>query len=500
MRDRFLGWALAFAAVAPAGLARADDGAEPPPVPLEEFRRLFRRPAVEDKAAAFRRLDPASPDALTLLYDGFRSPHWLVRGAAAERLARLADGPLRSQARLDLLSHEETPVRGGIAYAFSIAAVAGDGDALAGGLADRNPAVRRDSARALVHLPSRGALRALVEALPREADPRVRVWILDALRRISRADEGPDPAKWTAWWQAHKDDAQMQPPEDAPPERREFAGVKLEVVSVPSRRPVDGRPQLFVLSPLGWNHDSWRPHLDPLHEVFAVHYIRLPTVRELTGQSGYGDSIPVYPVERLAKAFEELRRARRVERVVLLAEGPAAWIAETYAMRYPERSAGLVLVNAWIDADSYASALRRMAELGEGDERAAARSLLGLDSSARDAAEDRWMARTSLTHRLMDRSDLLGHLLWTRTRDEQGFCSVPPLRLDRHSRIETPALFLFPAASPMSGHPEAQRVRDSFPKSLVAPLEDTRGLSWVDRHDEFHRIVKGFVDRFGLDR
>src|SRR5688572_20463224 len=119
--------ACVVAAAAFGGPARADDRAEQPPVPLEEFRRLFRRPSPEDKAAAFRRLDPASPDALPLLYDGLRFPHWLVRGAAAERLARLADGPLRSQVRLDLLSHEETPVRGGIAYAFSIAAVAGDG-------------------------------------------------------------------------------------------------------------------------------------------------------------------------------------------------------------------------------------------------------------------------------------------------------------------------------------------------------------------------------------
>ena len=214
---------------------------------------------------------------------------------------------------------------------------------------------------------------------------------------------------------------QLQPPADAPPERREFAGVRLDVVSVPSRRPVDGRPHLFVLSPFGWSHDYWRPHLDPLHELFAVHYIRLPAVRDLTGQSGYGDAIPIYPVERLAKAFEELRRARKVERVLLLAEGPAAWIAETYALRYPSRAAGLVLVNAWIDADSYAAALRRTAELGDGDERAVARSLLGLDASARDPAEDRWMGRTWLTHRLVDRSDLLGHLLCTRTRDEQGF-------------------------------------------------------------------------------
>jgi hypothetical protein len=77
---------------------------------------------------------------------------------------------------------------------------------------------------------------------------------------------------------------------------------------------------------------------------------------------------------------------------------------------------------------------------------------------------------------------------------------VPPLRLDRKRTIDAPALFVFPAASPLSGHYEAQRVRDAFPKGLVATLEDTRGLPWVDRHDEFYRVVRGFVDRYGLDR
>jgi pimeloyl-ACP methyl ester carboxylesterase len=319
---------------------------------------------------------------------------------------------------------------------------------------------------------------------------------------MTGADEGPDAAAWAAWWERRKEAPDVQPPPEAPPERREFAGVKLEIVSVPARRSSDGRrhPALFVLAPFGWTHDYFRPYLDPLREVFEVSYIRLPSVRELTGLPGYGDRIPIYPVDRLAKAFEALRRDRGVEKVVLLGEGPAAWIAETYAATYPDRTAGLLLLNGWLDAASYGAALQRLAEGGDANEKAVAESLLGRAPTDRDEREERWMARTELTHRLMDRSDLLGHYLWTRTADSQGFATVPPVRLDRRSRIETPTLFVFPAASPLSGHYEAQRVRDCFPKGLVATLEDTRGLSWVDRHEELLRVVRGFVDRNGLDR
>lgn len=491
--------ALVLAILAGVPRAAAQDG---PAKADEEFKRRWAKPDPEDKASAFRRLDPARPEALPFLFDGFRFPHWLVRGAAAEAASAIPEGALRAQLRLDLLTHEEGPVRGGLAYALALAPLPGDGEALAGALSDRSAWVRRDAARGLRTLPSKGAIRALVAALGRETDARVRPWILDTLRRMTGADEGPDAAPWAAWWEKRKDDPDVQPPADAPPERREFAGVKLEVVTVPARRTADGRkaPALFVLAPFGWTHDYFRPCLDPLRETFDVSYIRLPSVRELTGLSGFGDTIPTYPVDRLARAFEALRKDRGVERVVLLGEGPAAWIAETYARDYAPRTAGLLLLNGWLDAASYAAALQRMAGAGNADEAAVARSLLGLEPGARDEREDRWMARVSLTHRLMDRSDLLGHLLWTRAQDPQGFASVPPLRLDRRTRIEVPTLFVFPASSPMSGHFEGQRVRDAFPKGLVAALEDTKGLSWVDRHDELFRVVKGFVERYGLDR
>lgn len=504
LRPTLLAALLALPAALPAPSAAAPappgDGA-PAPLPAE-FLRDFRRPDPEGKAAAFRRLDPASPSSLPALQDGFRVPHWLVRGAAAEAAARVPEGPLRSQLRLDLLTHGEDAVRGGLAYALALAPLPADGEALAGALGDRDPLVRRDAARGLRTLPSRGAIAALLRALRRERDARPRVYILDTLRALSRGDEGSDPAAWERWWEARKDDADLRAPEDLPAEEGEFAGVRLQTVTVPARRPTDGsrRRRLFVLAPFGWTHDLFRPHLEPLNEIFTVSYIRLPSVRSLTGSSGYGSSIPAYPADRLARAFEALRKAQGAEEVVLLAEGPAAWIAEAYALAHPRRTAGLILLNGWVDAPSYAAALERMAGRGSEEERAVARSLMGVDPSRRDEAEERWMARTSLTHRLADRSDLVGHLLWTRTRDPQGFASVPPVVFTRQVRIEAPALWVFPGGSPLSGHPEAPRIRDSFPRALFATMDESRGLPFIDAHDEFHRIVRGFVERNALDR
>ncbi len=487
----------------PRGALAAEEGAGT----LEAFRRQFRREDPEARAAAFRLVDVTTSEALPALHDGFRDGHFLVRGAAAEAAARIEDGPLRAQLRVDLLTHKEEAVRGGLAYALALAPVRGDGEALASALEDRAPSVRRDAARGLRALPSRGAVEALLGALAREQDARPRVWILDALRAIARADIGDGIEEWNAWWKANRDRAAFQPPEDVRPDRREFAGIPLEVVTVGGRRGgADGdaegrrRPELFVLAPFGWSHAWYRPHLDALERTFTVHYIRLPSLQELTGLSGYGQGIGTYPVGRLARAFEALRAERGVESVTLLAEGATCWVAEAYAVLQPKRTRGLILLDGWLDADGYVAALRRLAAAGNEDEVWMAKSLLGEGPADRDRREDHRMGLVSLAHRLVDRADLLGHLLWTTARDPQGFASVPALRFDRRSRIETPTLFLFPAASPLSGHPDARRIRDAFPQGLVATMEDTRGLPFVDRHDEFHRIVRGFVDRFRLDR
>jgi pimeloyl-ACP methyl ester carboxylesterase len=344
---------------------------------------------------------------------------------------------------------------------------------------------------------------ALIKALFRETDARARVWILDSLRAIAREDVGSDAEAWFAWWKRRKDDAAFQPPADVPAEKKEFAGVPLEVVTVPARRGAGEsenvrRPELFVLSPYGWNHAWFGPHLDALKDVFTVTTIRLPSLKELTGLSGYGNGIGTYPLARLAKAFDALREARGVEEVVVLAEGATCWVAEAYAVLAPKRVRGLILIDGWLDAPAYASALQRWSVSPDADEAWMAKSLLGVASAARDRDEDRRMARIALTHRLTDRSDLLGHHLWTRARDPQGFATMPPLEFTRRTRIPVPALFLFPAASRLSGHHDAPRIREAFPNSIVAVVEESRGLAFVEQHDEFHRIVKGFVDRHRL--
>src|SRR6185503_15127384 len=105
--------------------------------------------------------------------------------------------------------------------------------------------------------------------------------------------------------------------------RSEFAGVPLEtitldgpVLSETEKKRRANRPDLFVLAPFGWTHDWFRPYLDEAAEFVRITYVTLPTVQEVTGSSGFGPSIPTYPVERLAAALDALREKQGKEKII----------------------------------------------------------------------------------------------------------------------------------------------------------------------------------------
>src|SRR5690606_19213602 len=108
-------------------------------------------------------------------------------------------------------------------------------------------------------------------------------------------------------------------------------------------------------------HDVYRPWLDELSRYGRVTYVKLPRIQELTGSSGYGEAVPPYPVGRLVRALEELREELGKRRVVLVGEGATGWIVQAYGVRYPKRTAGMIVLNGYVDVASYAAALGRLA-------------------------------------------------------------------------------------------------------------------------------------------
>lgn len=478
---------------------------------LEDFRRAMKDPSAESAVRAVRKLDPNESRSLPELVDVLRKGHWLVRGAAMESLARIDAGPLRSELRLQLVTNDDEWVREGIAYAMTIGPRPGDGEALIGAMDDTSWRVRRTAARGLGEIVSRDGAGRLVKALHDEQDLRVSVFVRASLRAIVGKNLGRDVRYWQEWWERNKDRPEWRR-QGEEVVRSEFEGIPLETITVGGPPPGEGeapartaaRPDLFVLAPFGFTHDWYRPYLDEAGQFVRITYVTLPSIREITGQSGYGASIPTYPVHRLAKALDKLRESLGKERVVVLTSGPVCWIAESYALQYPKHVAGMVLVNGWLDSQSYAQALLRLAAGGNGTERWAANILTNQIPPDHDELEGQRLRRIFLTHQLSDRRDGEAYRLWRDAARDDGFVTVPDLKFGKKVRIHAPTLFLFPDPdlSLLSGGRDAdlRRIRDAFddPPPVIAPLRDTKGFGLVEDPAEFLRVLEGFLRFAGV--
>jgi len=466
---------------------------------LTKYRAAMKRPGLDRKAAAIRLLDPNRAPSLPELTKVLGHGHWFLRGRAAEALSRVTDEALRAELRLELLTGEEWMVREGIALAFALRPEKGDAEALADALSDEAWEVRRATAIALEGIVSKESLLALIDGLRREKDARVSVHLADTLRRVTGRDLGRDGERWLAWWEKHKDEILKGVDEEV--KARNFGGIKLETVTVATRRRTPEEKNgldIFILAPLGWSHRVYRPYLNELTKFGRVTYVKLPRIQDLTGSSGYGPTAPVYPVRKLVKAIEELREEFGRSRVVIFAEGATGWIAERYAVRYPKRTAGLIILNGYLDKASYAMALARLTRSPVKDERWAALTLLGQTTDRHDEPTYRRVALTMLTARLPVAADILGHLLWERAQDAQGFVTVPEIKFHDRARIDIPTLFFFGGKSRLSGYGDAARIRKHFPKNVIAVMLESRGFPYVTEYDKFYDVLGRFFAYYDL--
>lgn len=453
-------------------------------------------------------LAPAAPSAessLDRLLGEADAPRWDARWAAVQGLMALTDPDDIFRARAALLRDERPRSREAVAWAMLLEPSLGNATVLALALKqDAVPAVRRAAARALVRHPDRRAVSALVEALAKETDARTRLQIVDTLRALTPAPCLLDAGEWTEWWKRNEGDPRFLPA-DEEPKQGEYEGVKLEtrtVAAVPTKRQPGARPptppHILVLPAFGFTTAVFGPYLLPLRDRAAITWVKLPGVQELTGRSGYGDDLPDYPVDRLVRALEAFRASLGIDRFLVLANGASGWIALRYAVVHPERCSGLILIDTALDKQAYADALRRGAAKGDADERFVARTLLGEAGTPFNEATLARLHAIGLAHGFWDPADLEIAWLYHRGRDPQGFASVPDISWSRHRKVDVPALFLYSASSAFSGHPEADRIQKIFPRSMVAPIREVKGMPYVEENAKFHEVVAAFLRRFGL--
>lgn len=446
----------------------------------------------------------AAQDLETILEKAANADRWQGRWAAIVQLSHLPQDDQVFRLRLRLRTDPRPSVREAIAWACLHQPDLANATLL--GLAlkkDPDAAVRRAAARALVRFKDRRAVAALVEALAEEPDRRTRLQIVDTLRSLTPAPCLLDPACWAEWWSEHEEDPRFQPA-DEEPRRGTYEGVVLETRTVAAVRPQKGDkrtppPHILVLPTFGMTAAEYGAYLLPLRAKAALTWARLPSVQELTGKSGYGEDVPVYPVDRLVTALDLFRTTLGIDRFVILAQGASGWIAMRYAVLHPRRVAGLILIDTALDRQAYGEALRRGSAKGDARERFTADTLLHRNNVPLNAVTLDRLQVYSLEAAFRSRADMEIAQLYHRARAPQGFATVPDIAWSRHARVEVPALFLYSAQSIFSGHCDAERIQRHFPNAMVAPIREARAKPYIEANEKFHAIVDTFLARFHID-
>lgn len=115
-----------------------------------------------------------------------------------------------------------------------------------------------------------------------------------------------------------------------------------------------GPPMLVVHGGMGWDHTYLRPGLDPLADRLALVYVDLSgngrSARPET-EAGWA----ALSIESWAEDLEQVRLSLGAERVLVFGHSLGGAVAQEYALRHPERVAGLVLCSTY-PAFDYAQA------------------------------------------------------------------------------------------------------------------------------------------------
>ena len=244
----------------------------------------------------------------------------------------------------------------------------------------------------------------------------------------------------------------------------------------------------------GMDHVSVRPWLDFVAERVRLVYLDLP---------GHGQSPPPadYSLEAMADALDALRAHLGVERVLVLGASYGGFVGLVYALRHPQRVAGLLLVDT---APSYGfrgesvdvarrrgtpemlAALDRLWNdmLGsDADFRRDWTTILPLYFHSAPLDEIRRLADAT-TYRLATRKAVLPTFREYDVRERLGEISAPALVVvGRHDWITSVG--------------QAEALASGLPNARLVVFEQSGHMPFVDEPEEFRRVVSDWLEAGG---
>jgi pimeloyl-ACP methyl ester carboxylesterase len=343
---------------------------------MQAYKDDIKKKSIRFKKRAIDALPPGDERTIAFVIEQEKllsHKDWWIRITAAEQLAKIKDPELR-QKLLTYAKHSDVKVREGIMAALATSYDRLDPPVIVEALKDQAWQVRRMACWAAGQQRVKEAVEPMIDMInaidPRtgkeiqrgETHPRVHPVLLFNLEEIVGTSFYTDVRAWRDYWGRNKDKTLPKPKRF---DIADFGDVKgMEFNDTFARR---GTGPLTIALPI--THTTTVYYLPYFSQWLFVKwfFVNLPPVRSFPDVKINEHGDPIYPVELLVDAFEDIRKKQGVEKMVLLGHGFTCWVAAKYAQKYPNNVLGLILLDPYAEDDLYSKAVDQAKRSGDPD-------------------------------------------------------------------------------------------------------------------------------------
>ncbi|MEK3937263.1 alpha/beta fold hydrolase [Sporosarcina sp. FSL W7-1349] len=277
--------------------------------------------------------------------------------------------------------------------------------------------------------------------------------------------------------------------------------------SVPDGPIMRQKPVCFVLhGGPGGDHTLYKPYLTPLSEMMQLVYID-------NRGSGFSDEGPqsTYTLENNVKDVEALREHLGLEKIVILGQSYGGITALSYAVKYPERIAGLVLITTSSSHRFLERSYKILEEKGTEQQKSIAEKALGGKFESNDEYF-KYLEETGSLYshaiktappptqeeiRMMQ--DAMARCKVNYQAANEGFREGGFLRsydvTDQLQKVTSPTLIISGRHDWIAPVQEAEEMAEKLPDNELVFFEQSSHMVMSDEYELFISTVKEFVDR-----
>jgi len=473
----------------------------------QAYKDDFKKKSIRFKIRAIEALPVTDERTITFIIEKEKllsDKDWWIRSTAAERLSKINTPELR-QKLLTYAKHSDKRIREGVIAALAMSHDRLDAPVIVEALKDPAWEVRRMACWAAGQQRIKEAVEPMIDMInfvdPRdgrviqegEQHPRVHSVLLFNLEEITGAYFHTDVVQWKQYWEANKD-------KNLPAVKRfdsgSFGDVKLEFNDTFARK--GSGPLVIALPEVHKSTIYYMPYFNSWMFVKWL-FINLPPITSFPDVQYNEHGDPIYPVDILVDAFEDMRKKRNVDKMILLASGFTTWIAAKYAQKYPDRVSGLIFIETYASNDTFRKRIDEAKRSGDPDAEFWAKvSSYEIKIGSRYEGEVYAYYRDNAALAPGNRSDMEIGILRRVWADPNGTSIAIPefdIRGEETSRI--PVLMYFAKkGNELTGEDDMNRLKRYYPQHVIQPGGSKFArLPFMEDPEKFEKALRVFIDK-----